>query len=296
MTIGSAAVAESLFVIGVALATIVPRPKTVLVSFFGGELSRPFRQLMFALVCMNSFRSFFMTDERFRDHRAQTDSSGRTSWATWIYYVMTTTESLGINFLCLLLAYLLQCRLRVLIYIEPGRDLQPWLYAILVFGLLGTIGSIAISPEYWALKRFGDALSCIPVLKTIALYDKVMTRNHILDSQITIQTLRVMEMVNLVATLLAAAGYWFGGGQSSNLTALDSMTLLRNVSIGFRQFGIFANWTRAFCHGLMLNIVDEAQQRPPVVATAPTDTDFQPTTAPFNEVESNSLEISLISR
>ncbi len=199
--------------IGVTFATIIPRPKTgAAASFFGGDLSRPFRQLIFVLASMNCFRSVFMTDQRFREHEAQIDSTtGQTTLTTWIYYILTTIESLGISFLCLLLAYLLQCRLRALIYIEPGKDLQVWLYAISILALMGTICSVTISPQYWALKRLGDALSCIPVLKTINLYDKIMTRNHVLDSQITLQTLRVMEIVNLPATLLATAGYWLGG-------------------------------------------------------------------------------------
>jgi hypothetical protein len=81
---------------------------------------------------------------------------------------------------------------------------------------------------------------------------------------------------------------------------------LQSLSVGFRQFGIFANWTRAFCHGLLLNIVDEAQLQPSVVSMASTttttneDNNYSTTTTTSNtlvdDVDNNSLQISLISK
>jgi hypothetical protein len=39
--------------------------------------------------------------------------------------------------------------------LERGKDLQVWLYAISIVGLMWTICSVMISPQYWALKRLG---------------------------------------------------------------------------------------------------------------------------------------------
>lgn len=60
MTIRSAAVADSLSVIGVALATIIPRPKFLL-----GVISQdPFRPLMCVVVGTNVIRSLFINYQR----------------------------------------------------------------------------------------------------------------------------------------------------------------------------------------------------------------------------------------
>ena len=270
MAFGATAIAECTFVLAVTAAAVVPRPKLNDKSFFGGDLSRPFRQLLCALACMNISRSMFMKDHRFEP--AETDGAENFRWS---YYTLTALESFSLSFLCLLMPYLLQCRLRELINIRPGRDLLMWLYAILCCDIAGIALSILVNPRFWAIKRVGDALSCIPVLKTINLYDTVMSRNRILDSQVTLQTLRVIESCNLVATLLAAAGYWFE--ETSGTNAL----LFENISVGLRLSGIFINWTRALCHAWMLNMVDESQSRPI----------FVPGTDNFNSTYDNSSDM-----
>ena len=250
MVFGATAIAECTFVLAVTVAAVVPRPKLNDKSFFGGKLSRPFRQLLCVLACMNICRSMFMKDHRFEP----VESDGTESFL-WSFYTLTALESFALSFLCLLMPYLLQCRLRELVNIRPGRDLLLWLYVILCFNIAGIVLSIWFNPKFWAIKRLGDALSCVPVLKTINLYDTVMSRNRVLDSQVTLQTLRVMESCNLVATLLAAAGYWFEGANGTAVSQVD------NISVGLRLSGIFINWTRALCHAWMLNMVDESQSR-----------------------------------
>ena len=262
MAFGATAIAECAFVVAVTLAAIVPRPKINDKSFFGGDLSRPFRQLLFVIACMHICRSLFMKDNRF-----DTAESDGTEIMQCAYYIMMGVESFSMSFLCLLMPYLLQCRLRDLINIRPGRDLLVWLYAILCCDITGIIISIWVSPKFWAIKKVGDALTCVPVLKTIYLYDNVMSRNRILDSQVTLQTLRVMESINLVAILMAAAGYWFEDASGT------VGTLTKNVCGGLRLSGIFIIWARVLCHAWMLNMVDESQSRPIFV---PSTDNFNP--------------------
>ena len=270
MVFRATAIAECAFVVAVTLAAIVPRPKLNDKSFFGGKLSRPFRQLLFVIACMHIYRSLLMKDNRF--HAAE---NGGTEIMQWAYYIMMGVESFSMSFLCLLMPYLLQCRLRELINIRPGRDLLVWLYIILCCDIAGIVFSIWVNPKFWAIKKFGDALTCVPVLKTIFLYDTVMSRNRILDSQVTLQTLRVMESINLVAIFMAGAGYWFEDASGT------VGTLTKDVCGGFRLSGFFILWARVLCHAWMLNMVDESQSRPI----------FVPSTDNFNATYDNSSDM-----
>lgn len=278
MAFGAIAIAEFVFVLAVTLAAIVPRPKLNNKSFFGGDLSRPFRQLLFVVACMHILRTLFMKDNRF----GAADNQGA-QVLQWDLYVVMGVESFCLSFLCLLMPYLLQCRLRELINIRPGRDLLIWLCASLCCNIAGIVFSFSVNPKFWAIKKVGDSLSCIPVLKTILLYDTVMSRNHILDSQVTLQTLRVMESIYLVATLLSASGYWFDNASG------PSGLLIKNLCGGLRLSGVFISWTRALCHAWMLNMVDESRSRPVFVPNTDNIRTNHGNTSPMRDMSTTSM-------
>ena len=84
-----------------------------------------------------------------------------------------------------------------------------------------------------------------------------------------------MESINLVATLLAAVGYWLYNQSGAASSWIEEM------SVRLRLSGVFINWTRALCHAWMLNIIDESQSRPIFVSRTNT---FHASHNHFNDV------------
>lgn len=251
---------EAMFTTCVAVVILVPRtPKSS--GFIGGDLTAPFRKAVFCIVLMNVFRSVCFDDRRFRESiPADQAKSSTEELATLAYYTLTSIESIFTAFLKLLMPYLLQCQLSEVININPGRNLKPWLIAILLMNVTGIFGAL-YHPNLWAIKRLGDALGTVPVIKTLQLFRRVNTTRG--GNTITIRSVEVLEWYSLCITVAAAIGYLLDDHQSS-------------LSMAVRVSSIFVSWARLMFHGLLLNVMDEAIE---IATNAPS----QPTAPDRNE-------------
>jgi hypothetical protein len=254
--------AEALFSTCAAIVVIVPRTASSS-DWIGGDLASPFRRSVLFLSMMNVFRNTCFEDRRFTIistastvTSSSEDQVPRSNESTIAYYVLTSIESFGLCFLMLLMPYLLQCRLIEVINIRPGRNLMLWLRVILALYITATVLAWH-DPNLWAFKRLGDALGCIPVIKTLQLFRRVYGSRG--GSQLTIQTLEVLEMFSFVVTVAAAAEYLFDDHLQSRSQAI-------------RVGSLFVSQTRVMFHGLLLNVMDEANHVPtPPPPQQPTD-------------------------
>lgn len=244
---------EALFVVGAAVITIVPRPASS-VDWVGGDLAAPFRKSLLLLTAMNVFRNVFFDDRRFREACLSPESSYEviTEEGHWtvIYYVLTSFESFSLCFLKLLMPYLLQKRLSEVINIVPGRNLMPWLQAILLLNVLGIV-TAPFNPNLWAFKRFGDAIGCIPVIQTLQLFRRVNSNAAEQGNHMTIKTLEALEGYAFLIVTMAAAAYLHDDHHSA-------------VNVAIRLGSIFISWVRAIFHGHLLNVMDDASHVPPM--------------------------------
>mmetsp|Transcript_28822 Transcript_28822/g.47674 ORF Transcript_28822/g.47674 Transcript_28822/m.47674 type:complete len:298 (+) Transcript_28822:97-990(+) len=247
-------IAMTVFHVGVALASIFPRlPNDVpFPRSMGGDLSRPFRKILMMLTLLNVIRLFVFDDLRFGDSRTGALSK-KEHFMYWLYLISSATEAFFRSFLCLLTPYLLQCQLQNRINIgRPGRDLMMWVYAVLFFNIMGClIVQMTEDPRYWALKKLGDAISFLPVYKTLKLYNTIMTQGGRYPGRgnMTSQSLMIVEYLTVIATLLSALAYFF--------ISSDEMDFASTLG-AFRIIGAFANMTRVLCHAMLLNSLDEA--------------------------------------
>lgn len=130
--------------------------------------------------------------------------------------VLAAIQVTGQSFLCLTTAYTLQCQMEQIINIEggsPGRSLMPYLLAILVLALSGSLLSAFVNPYWFVLVNIAETISCRPVLKTLQKYASLTTVNtttaanshHRQKSQgpILVQALMVMEYWFLTTSILS---------------------------------------------------------------------------------------------
>jgi hypothetical protein len=224
-----------LFQLGVGLVAIVPRlPNDPPFPFaIGGDLSFNFRRVMLGLTLCHIIRHLFEETK-----------------VGVIRYPLKTLESFLRSFLCLLTPYLMQCQLQNRINIlQPGRDLMMWVYAVVAFNVLGCIMLVATDDvSYWSIKKFGDALSFLPVYKTLKLYGSIITPGgrYPRRGDMMFQTLYMVEWLTVIATLLSVVGY---------VHSKDSHPIFE----AFRQIGAYAIMTRLLCHAMLMNSKDEAE-------------------------------------
>ena len=231
---------EAFFAVGACVIVVTPRTAATF-NWVGGDLSNPFRICVLISTALNIFRNVFFEDRRFPETMVAATESG-----TIVYYVLTSIESFGHTVLMLLMPYLLQCRLSDVINIKPGQDLVPWLKAILFLHVVGVL-SARFNPNMWAIKRFGDALGCVPVIKTLRTFRRVYSSRG--GNNIIIKSLEALEFYSLAITIAAAVGYFFDSRRST-------------VGQAVRVASIFVSETRVIFHGLLLNITDEASHVP----------------------------------
>eukprot|EP00934_Nitzschia_sp_Nitz4_P006434 Nitzschia sp. Nitz4//scaffold300_size22576//2934//3833//NITZ4_008542-RA/size22576-processed-gene-0.20-mRNA-1//1//CDS//3329546979//6424//frame0 len=239
----SIAIAEALYLIFVAAAslTVEIQRKKPFVSLFGHGISRPFQQLLFSVTLTLTFRSLFLPDQRF----ATTACTGECKETATLYYVWVAIESVIISFLMLCMPYLLQKQLATVINIQPGESLQMWIFLVLGMDVFAIVLSSQVSPNFWALKRFGDALLVIPRINTLQLYVKMTTT----DSQpsLLIGTLTRLEYCLFVAVTGASLLYAFEDHQNPN-----------NWFVAIKMASIFLTYTVLFVHGVLLTCLDNA--------------------------------------
>ena len=249
------AYSEAIFVTGIVIITIVPRPASSS-DWIGGDLAAPFRKSLLIVAFMNVFRNVTFEDRRFREACLSSDSviPENGLW-TVLYYVLTSFESFSLCFLKLLMPYLIQKRLSEVINIRPGLNLMIWLQAILFLNVLG-ITTAPFNPNLWAFKRFGDAIGSIPVIQTLQLYRRIHSKNPERGNNMTIKTLEALEVYSFVIISMAAAAYLFDDHHSS-------------LNVAIRLGSIFISWVRAMFHGLLLNEMDDASHIPPMRPSPP---------------------------
>ena len=149
------AIAEAWFLICITIALFTPRVDPRDRSLFSGDLSRPFRQCLLAVTCTVTLRCFAFEDRRFS---AGSGSGGVGNF----YYFWVGMESVLFCFLKLCTPFLLQRYLATKINIVPGKDLQGWLYAILLLDCTAIFLTTNVAPQFWALKKAGDAVVSSP--------------------------------------------------------------------------------------------------------------------------------------
>ncbi len=257
---------EALFVAGIVIITILPRPASS-VDWIGGDLAAPFRKSLVIVAVMNIFRNLTFEDRRFREvcPTPESSSSMITDTGLWtvVYYVLTGVESFSLCFLKLLMPYLLQKRLAEVINIIPGRNLMTWLQAILLLNVIG-IMTAPYNPNLWAFKRFGDAIGCIPVIQTLQLFRRINSNSAEHGNHMTIKTMEALEGYSFIITTMAAAAYLFDDHHST-------------VNVAIRFGSIFISWVRAMFHGHLLNIMDDASHVPPATTPSPPQHDCEHT-------------------
>ena len=270
---------EALFVAGIVIITILPRPASS-VDWIGGDLAAPFRKSLLLVAAMNIFRNLTFEDRRFREvcPTSETSSSSLmlpdTGVWTVVYYVLNGVESFSLCFLKLLMPYLLQKRLSEVINIVPGRNLMTWLQAVLLLNVIG-IMTAPYNPNLWAFKRFGDAIGCIPVIQTLQLFRKINSNSAEQGNHMTIRTMETLEGYSFIITTMAAAAYLFDDHHST-------------VNVAIRFGSIFISWVRAMFHGHLLNIMDDAASShvpptpssPAAAAKSPAHDSYEPNSDP----------------
>ena len=251
------AMAESFFILGYVATILVSRPDPNDKSLFGGQLSRPFRQTLCVIASLNVVRTLFLEDRRFlncNDDR-QENAACHDVGMTWLFYAMIGSESFGLTFLTFLTPYLLQHKLKDYQHnIRPGDNLLIWVYLVFVMTFTGVVLSAQVSPNLWAIKRLGESLCSIPTIKTINLYRRITNHpanaagNH--HGQTFIGTVLGVEYWSMGIVFVAAVGYF-----------MDSHDDHRGDDLwrAFRICAIFLSQLKAFVHGILLTMIDEAQ-------------------------------------
>jgi len=227
----SYAIAEALFLICVTIALFVPRVDGETSRWFSGDLSRPYRQCMLLLTCTLTTRCLFLPDRRFgNDCRLDTEAASSVNSCN-LYYAWVAMESAVLAFLKLCMPFLLQRHLSSLINIVPGRDLQKWIIAIVSMDGIAIILTANVAPQFWALKRLGDALVFFPIVSTLRLYKRVILSRSTTGSFVLLDALMGTECCRFLLVVGASIGY--------ALDAHDPEHPIAQFWIGLRLSSIF---------------------------------------------------------
>lgn len=249
--IHSFAMSEAMFYGCIAIAILMPKVG-VEASIFSGDLSRPFRQCIFVFAITLTARCLLLPDRRFSQSDCQPgDDDGHCRFLSWVYFSWTVAESILVSFLRLCMPYLLQRQLRSYINIVPGRDLQTWLLGVVAVYVVAIYLSANVAPQYWSIKRAGDGVLAIPVLRSVSLYRKVMKTRDETASFVLLDTVIALEFCYLLSVEGAALGY-----------ALDDRGPNNDVNevwVAFRVASVYVGYVSVLLHGLVLAIIDEGQ-------------------------------------
>ena len=273
--IAAAEIFKRLFIWGVTAVALVPRQHIDdssfnLSSIIGGRLSYSFKKLLLALVAVNFVR-LVLKDSSIKDQ------------FQLLRDLLGILQQVGISFLCFLTPYILQTWLAPLIHIggRPGQNLMPTLYASTALSVMAAILSRLVHPNFWALRKLGNAMSSIPVLNTLRQFDAVTTRGGIHQGRGTImsQSVRMVEYWYLVIQLLGVIGFLMNNGakvvvmvqnKASHLMAMNESGIQQppepeyqeggqwdQIWSAFRDASFVLDWTRILTHALFINQLDE---------------------------------------
>lgn len=243
--------AGQIFTIGIAAVAIIPRmPSDEGGCTIGGNLSHPFRRALLVLIAIGLVRVIGC-------HITNKD----TAMLRLVDAILGTTHVVGQSFLCLTMAYIMQCELVNHVNIEggvPGRSLAPTLVLILILTIMGAALS-ETHPKFSCLGNLAEACSCLPILKTLKVYSSVTTvgGNQHGRGPVMTQILKVIEYWYLLTSILSFLGDAIDGDTTDNDLENTNFVQLLFLAIRQNQDNGVDDWTRLVLHSVFLNSIDE---------------------------------------
>jgi hypothetical protein len=251
----AAELSKRIFIWGVAAVAVLPRQHIDRTRWsIGGKLSYSFRKFLLALVAINFVRLLLK------------DSSIKNQFQL-LRDLLGTLQQVGNTFLCFLTPYLLQTWLAQLINIggRPGASLMPTLYASTGLSALAAILARTVHPNAWFLRKIGNAISSLPVISTLKVFNSVTTHGGVHGGRGTIlsQSLMVVEYWNVVGQILCAIGFAFDRHTKPDLYSQWDVLL-----DSFRDIAFVLDWTRILAHSLFINQLDELHLSQPPASSS----------------------------
>lgn len=234
-------IAKLFFVTLVGAAGVVPRMPFDSVWSTGGRLSRSFRYLLLVIVLFNVVRKCFLPI-LVRD----------------VSLALFAVECIMTSFLSLLVPYLLRFWLSDMINFpgreQSGKGLTKWLFIVVALTWVGVIlRCINDQDDWWIFKKVADAITFVPVVQTILLYNKATTSGapHPGRGTALSQVALVIEWycllvhcADIAVRLLKVAGV----GDWTD----------RAVSVAmYSHNNHYAVFIRIFIHSILMNTIDE---------------------------------------
>lgn len=226
------------FVLAVLAAAIIPRQPSDPAGRWGigGRLSHGFRKLLLAIVLINLCRLALSNDS----HQLGVDLLG-------------IVEVTGLTLLCFLTPFVMQNGLSQYFNIIPGQSLKCPLYLAIFLSMSGVAMSRMVHPNFWALKKLGNAISGPPVINTLRSYNSFTTARGQGRGFVLAQTFMVIEYWHLILQMCCTAAYAF----DRHTSGTDKETLLDLAMKATRSIAFAADWTRVLIHAIFLNQLDE---------------------------------------
>uniref|UniRef100_A0A7R9UCA1 Uncharacterized protein n=1 Tax=Pinguiococcus pyrenoidosus TaxID=172671 RepID=A0A7R9UCA1_9STRA len=255
VVVSATAFSQVLFSAAVVAMSIIPR-KPGDGSFFGGNLSRPFRKLLFCQFLIHLAAQFVFKDK---------DS---VLYSTSLYWSCIALEGCGFIFVCLLVPYLIQVRrfeleqhwhensgshspwclqskLAHRVNIPSYMRLLPWVQLYVPLAVVAVALNVWTESKIgWIVKKLADASSAIPVLRTLRLSEAVT------GHRMTASSFKVMEWCFVLSCLGSCAAFY----------AETFWTDHKMQFQGYKIYGHFAAWSRLLMHGLFLNESEAAYE------------------------------------
>ena len=238
-------VPKKLFVLFVGIAGIAPRMPFDEPCSIGGNLSSSFRRILLFVTSFNLLRIILIP-----------------MVADWVYLMLLSIESVVISFLSLQTPYLLLIWMSSLIHVpggrNPGKALQPWIYAVSILSSLGLVFRAAGRKEYWIFKKIGDALTFIPVRRTLIMYNSVSTSRARYSGRGSVlsQIVMIGEYYSLFANLTD-----IGTKFTVIVGLVEYSTMARSTFIkGLYEDNSFAMFSRILLHSILINVLDETYE------------------------------------
>lgn len=242
MGIAATDLPKAFFSIFVTAVSIVPRMPFDQPLSIGGDLSKPFRQLLLGLTLLRLSR-----------HAVTLSRTGQR--------IFLAIEGEALTLLSLLAPYLLRVFLANKINIPgakgAGQGLMPWLYACGGLTFLGAILRIITGEQdFWILKKLSDALSFIPVYRTLKYYNMVTTGQAPYPGRgpIISQIVMLGEYYSLSAhtiDIITKIIHYLDLIKDSD--AFIKSTIVK----GLYMDNFYASFSRILCHAVLLNAIDE---------------------------------------
>ena len=117
---------------------------------------------------------------------------------------------------------------------------------------------VTLSKASWLFKMLGDALTSVPGIHTLRLYETVTYRNT------AARTLPGLEYLKIYTATASGFGYYF-----SHDTNAASKTQWLETMVGLRFINLFVAQTRILLHGLFLNMIEESASVNPIASATP---------------------------